>query len=90
MTTSRKIATSPDILVAKGKILYWSQFPALNFRAYFGKHNRTHPQYARKALTRRYVLSCLTNDQDATEFAFVAALLLESLVKTSPEQLKET
>ena len=35
MTTSRKFATSPDVLVAKGKIksqmrLYWSQFRALN------------------------------------------------------------
>ena len=34
MTTSRKFATSPDVLVAKGKIksqmrLYWSQFRAL-------------------------------------------------------------
>ena len=34
MTTSRKFATSPDVLVAKGKIksqmrLYWSQLRAL-------------------------------------------------------------
>ena len=34
MTTSRKFATSPDVLVAKGKIksqmrLYWSQFRGL-------------------------------------------------------------